>query len=303
MNKLFLFSLILISVFFTSCISYIDEDKSFRSKLVLHCRLVPQLDTTILHLSHTVPIFTKNPQEIGDISNGMVEISNDNKQWLRMLYSPELKYYFIPQAQFPIIEGQTYYIRASVPNYEEVTSSCKVPVFRETHLKYLLKEVEGDTHDNEEYNFLHTHHYFEWTDFPEEENYYAFFEKYLWEELINENGDTIRPFYNWTQQHDMDTQLALFSDKGNDGKKMSLLFTISYSGEWSKQWGYEISMIQMDKHCYLFESSKDSSGSMNDFMSFFLLEPYQVYSNINNGYGLFGAFVMRDYALVPEIGQ
>jgi hypothetical protein len=37
-------------------------------------------------------------------------------------------------------------------------------------------------------------------------------------------------------------------------------------------------------------------------MQFFMLEPPQFYTNIKNGYGVFGAFVMREYAFDRHSG-
>jgi len=213
-----------------------------------------------------------------------------------MEYSSERKYYFISQTQFAIVEGKTYYVKASASGYEEVSSSCTVPFFRETNLCYVLKESEPDIHGEHEYDYPHTHHYLEWTDYAGEENFYTIYEKFLWENLTDENGDPIPPYYNWNQVVDMDNYLYIFSDKGFDGKKMSVLISISSSGKQNNRWSYDVTMIQMDKHTYLFETSRRSKQNMNDFLSDFILEPHQVYSNINSGYGLFGAFVMREYS-------
>ena len=115
---------------------------------------------------------------------------------------------------------------------------------------------------------------------------------------MDENGEIIPPFYNYSRVIDMDEHTSIFSDKDYDGKKMSILISMTWSSQQRNQWSYDITMIQMDKHTYLFETtSRADKSSMDDFLSAFVLEPYQVYSNINNGFGLFGAFVMREYSL------
>jgi hypothetical protein len=61
---------------------------------------------------------------------------------------------------------------------------------------------------------------------------------------------------------------------------------------------YETTLLQTDKNCYLFEKSiMDYDPDFNTFT----LEPMQYYTNIKNGYGLFGAFVMKEYVFELDV--
>ena len=289
MNRLF-FYLLLLSIPLSSCITYIDDkEMDIKPKLVLHCYLVPQLDTTILVLTNSAPLFTSNPKKIEPVAHATVEISDDNRQWVKMEYDTRLEHYFIPQAQFPIKEGKTYYVRASASGFETVTSFCTVPYLREVNLNFILEESINDTHNGEFYPWFHHHGYLKWTDYPGEENYYMFFYKGSYEDYYT----GVSRWY-WYLQYDVYYKPCIYSDKGRDGEKMSAFMMIGMLPV------YETTMLQTDRNCYLHELSIiDYDGDL----SFFLLEPIQLYSNIKNGYGLFGAFVMKDYIFEFDIEE
>jgi len=294
MNRSFFFFLLLISVCFHSCITDIEEDRYIKPKLVLSCYLVPQLDTTILFLTSSAPLITSNPKPIESIANAIVEISNNSAHWVKMEYDSENQVYFIPQTVFPIEEGKTYHVRASASGFETISASCTVPWLRETNLSLVVKESINDIHWGKIYNELHYHSYLEWTDFPGEDNYYMFCNKEFYEEEWWDwhtnfpfEKDTFY-FYRWNFLYDVDINTCIYSDKDNDGKKMSVLMIIGYPDI------YELTLLQMDRNCYLFETS--IMNSIADFQSFLLEPAAPLYTNIKNGYGVFGAFVMKDYS-------
>jgi len=47
----------------------------------------------------------------------------------------------LPQSQFPVVEGKIYYIRASTLNYESISTSRVVPVWRDVDFKSELDSV------------------------------------------------------------------------------------------------------------------------------------------------------------------
>ncbi|MCL1850304.1 MAG: DUF4249 domain-containing protein [Bacteroidetes bacterium] len=301
----FYFSLLLI-ISLSSCITYVEKDLDIKPKLVLCGYLVPQLDTTIVTLTNSATLFSKKPHKIEVVDNATVEISENNVQWVKMEFSWLYQHYFITQSQFPIREGKTYYIRASAPGFETVLASCTVPFLRETNFNFKIEEAINDIHSGNLYSWLHYHGCLEWTDYPGEENYYMFCHNSL-EMMFSWNYDPetdefiIDTSYHYARGffHDMNYKPCIYSDKGQDGKKMSA--TISTNSAFTmndiKDTIVNIRLLQTDKNCYLLEKSLIDS---NDDMQFFLLEPMKIYSNIKNGYGIFGAFVMRDYVFEFE---
>ena len=285
MNRLFFYLLFLTSVLLTSCITYIEKELDIKPKLVLHCYLIPQMDTTILSLTNSVPLFGSNLKNIEPVTNATVEISEDNHRWVRMEYDSVYKNYFISQVQFPITEGKTYYIRASALEYETISASCAVPYFRETNFEIVTEEHVGCVHHGEPYAEPHYHYYLKWKDYAGEENYYIFYRNFDW--IWDPWGDSIRII--WEILWDEKGKPCLFSDHGQDGQSMSSLVTTYYLDDEIS----EITMVQTDVHSYLYQRSiEDYNGDLG----FFIIEPVKIYSNIKNGYGVFGAFVMKDYS-------
>jgi hypothetical protein len=293
MNRLFFYLLIGLSITVNSCVNYVDHELDIPPKLVLHCYLVPQLDTTILYLTNSSPLFTRAQRKIEPVVNALVEISDDNNRWFKMEFDFENNIYYILQTQFPILEGKTYYVRASAPEYETVSASCTVPYLRETNLELVFEESINDYHGGEFYNWPHHHGYLKWNDYPNEENYYLFYRQDLdwyssgWDWYNDEwiPSDT-NYYYSWPLLSDINWKPCVYSDIGQDGKKMSA-FMMDYIPEL-----FEMTLLQTDKNCYLHELSL---WNYDSDLQFFMLEPIQLYSNIKNGYGVFGAFVMRDY--------
>jgi hypothetical protein len=295
MKRLSLYFILLSGVFINSCITDVDtKDLGMKPKLVLFSYLIPQLDTTIVSLTNSAPLFTSNHRKCEPVANAMVEISENNSQWIKLEYDTAYKRYFIPQADFPVKEGQTYYIRAAAPEFETVYASCTVPYFRETNVNLVFEKSINDTHYGEIYSWLHYHGFLEWNDYAGEENYYMFCEKYFNEHIITTNWgewpwtpsyDTAY-FFDWHFLYDMDYKPCIYTDNGRDGKKMSV-FMMDYLPD-----VFETTLLQTDKNCYLFEKSV---MDYDDTFSSFTLEPMQYYSNIKNGYGVFGAFVMKEY--------
>ena len=293
MKKIFFYLILLLSVSLYSCITYIDTEKDLgiKPKLVLFGYLVPQWDTTIVNLSSSAPLFTTNPKNPAPVANATVEISENNTTWTKLEWDTAYKRYFIPQTDFSIKEGSTYYIRAAAPEYETVYASCTVPYFRETNLKIDLAKTDTDID-----NWFRYKGSFEWNDYPSEENYYMFCWKEFGEHIHYEHdweyweppvSDTAY-FFTWQFFWDTKNNTCLYSDFGQDGKKM----TPSIDA-WLPQ-DIVLTYLQTDKNCYLFEKSSENYDA--DLQGF-VLEPLQLYSNVKNGYGVFGAFVLKDYEL------
>ena len=297
----------LISVCLISCMTDVDtKDLGMKPKLVLFCYLVPQLDTTIVSLTNSVALFSKRTHKVEAVANATVEISENNTQWVKMEFAWLYQHYFITQSQFPIREGKTYYIRASAPGFETVFASCTVPFLRETNFKFEIKEFINDIHDGELYPGLHYHECIEWTDYPDEENYYMFCRNSLemWYDMYRdpETDEFMRDtsyYYARGFLYDMNYKPCIYSDKGQDGKKMSATIYVNTDrfNANIRDTITNIRFLQTDRNCYLLEKSLVDFS--ND-VQFFMLEPVKIYSNIKNGYGIFGAFVMRDYVFEFE---
>ena len=284
----YLIGLFVFTICLVSCEDEIPiKDLGIKPKLVLHCFISPQYDTIAVSLSRSQSIF-QNGTTSAEVEYAVVEISNNNKSWIQIPYSTENNCYLLPQSQFPIVEGKTYYIRASSPNYESISASCTVPFWREVDLK---PKREPDS----EYGIPvvdNTLLLLSWQDYPNEKNYYAFMECYD----VRFDDE----FYSSFDYIEDENRKVVFSDEGKDGQRMNVLIENikDYLDLFFFYDSVYILAIQTDRNCFLYENSVYSYASgyqMEDFESVFMLEPSLVYNNIKNGYGVFGALTFKPY--------
>ena len=311
MNRIKTFRIIMVAIFSTllslllfSCVDevHIDQDFHETQKLVLYSRLCPQLDTTYILLSNTTLLYASSNSEMTNLKDGVVELSADGQTWARAAFDPTRQQFFLTKEEFPIMEGHTYYIRASYPGYEEVSSSCTVPVAHDVGFRFDTVSVSSDMHLGQIYNWPHRDVYAEWCDVAGEENYYALMEKVLF--THNDFGDGSGPmvtsyywdFYTvWMYRNNQDYRYI--SDEGYDGTVMRFLVTENLPEEGfddeeddgEDEVNEEFFFLFLDRSCYLYEKTLNDNGFD---MNFLMLEPTHTYTNIENGFGLFGAFSM-----------
>ncbi len=261
----------------SSCEDDVDlKDLGVESKLVLHCRLSPDLDTISAYLTNSQPILGGSSEEVSIIKNATVEISSDNTNWVNLTYNSAKKRYTLPQSEFLISEGKTYFIRAHSPNYKKaIFSSCTVPYYRDVQMKIEHKEtIYGEI----KVNFI-------WKDYPNEKNFYVISAYSIHQETGLGDG------HIWYIPVLSDsTQDYLFTDINQDGATMKGVY-IAYSNDDTLIFNF----IQIDEPTYLFEKSMYYNYYI-DFMGF--VEPTLVYNNIKDGYGLFSAFRFKTYRYI-----
>lgn len=294
---LLLVSLSLLGFLFSSCVDDVDIENHFNEtrKLVLYGRLCPQLDSTYILLSHTQLLYSSHNEGIRDLKDGVVELSADRSHWVRASYDPERKRYLITRAEFPVEEGHTYYIRASHPGFEDVSAFCTVPVARDVDFRFDTVETNHDMHWGEIYNWPHKDLYVQWRDVPGEENAYSLKTYGKWENfIVDDDGEFSISFVcgfgnEWL--HEGNTEYEYVSDQGRDGEQMRYLLYEDLDDE--DYWDDEDEPVQyyllfLDRNCYLYENTLVEDNTFN----FLMLEPPHTYTNIENGFGLFGAFSM-----------
>lgn len=291
---------------FTACVDEVHIDREFdeTQKLVLYSRLCPQLDTTYILLTNTELLYTSTSQDVSNLKDGVVELSADGHHWVRATYLPEKEHFILTKQEFPIEEGHTYFIRASYPGYEEVSSSCTVPYSHDVGFRFDTVSANGDVHLGEIYNWPHKDVYAEWRDVPGEENYYALYH-YRERNIQIENPDGTWSVIDGEWQYELqwmylnNADYRYVSDEGKDGALMRYMvaedliddYYDDYDDYDEEEDNGQYYLFFLDRNCYLYEKTvSDNEFGVN--MGFLLLEPVHAYTNIENGFGLFGAFSM-----------
>ena len=294
-------SYIIASVFFVGCIDDVDLENQFHEtkKLVLYCRLCPQLDTTYILLSSTKLLYGGDTGDFPNISDAVVELSANGSQWVRATYDTVHRRYRLTSQELPVVEGRTYHIRASYSGYKDISATCTVPVTHDVGFRFDTVAVSNDSHWGEIYNWPHKDVYAQWRDVPGEENAYAL-KSYHQRNIFHETdeGEWEIEYGGWQFYSEwlMDgtNDYEYVSDQGHDGAVMRYLFDVDLYeyDEWDEEDEEEelnqYYLFFLDKSCYLYETTQTDNSGLN----FLLLEPLHAYTNIENGFGLFGAFSM-----------
>lgn len=297
-NILVLLCIGVIAVITSSCVDDVDirNQMDENQKLVLYARLCPQIDTTYIMLSNTQLLYSEHGGEIRNIEDGVVELSSDGNTWVKASYNKERQRYMITKSELQINEGGTYYIRASYDGFEDVKATCTVPVSHDVAFRFDTVSTTSDVHWGEIFNWPHKDVYVQWNDVSGEENAYAIAQS-VWSsqhgypsEEGNE-GNYWKLYVTWLADGNNDVQYV--SDKGHDGEVMRYLFDYDIDDEeWKDDTDHATKyyLLFLDKGCYLYETTL----SDDSYMNFLLLEPPHTYTNIENGYGLFGAYTMME---------
>lgn len=258
-------------------------------KLVLYGRLCPQLDRTCIVLSHSKLMYGQGSEGyIHIIPDGVVQLSEDGEHWVTGVFDNNCKKYVFHKQDFPIEEGKTYFVRASYPGYEDITASCTVPCSHETDCRFDTVTVEQDIHDGVVNNKPHRDIYVQWHDDPTYENYYAI----AYYGLVGE-GPPEFWFRQWSlaSLYDGENWVQTLSDEGRNGHTIRLLKDKLLPLEDDVEDNGTYYLLFLDKNCFLYENTWTDS---QDYLNSLLLEPLHTFNNIQNGYGLFGAFSMKE---------
>ena len=275
------------------------EDLGVVPKLVLYCFVSPQYDTIPVSLINSQPFFS-SAKAISEVTNALVEISNDNQHWIQLQYDRKSKHYLWLQSVLPVVEGATYYIRASAPDYESISSSCTVPFWREVDL---FPEVEFPYSPKQDYGPTAILS-FSWKDYPGEENYYTAMRYGFVERGYGDYSSKDFEYYELRHENNE----YVLSDAEKDGATMRMTVQYIYDYEldssfdsltfWDNNTKYDsvyIIFIQTDRNTFLYENSVDAAVRMEDML--FAIEPSLIFNNIKNGYGVFGAMTFKSYRI------
>lgn len=298
MKKIFLYSLLTISQFsLLSCESLIKEiDPSFLpetdSKLVVACFISPQDTVLAAKVTETKLLIGTTGDIREDITNATVNLSDGSKS-IRLIYSPKLGYYRALPSELPILVGKTYTITVNTPDGRQVNASTTVPN------NIALKEVkidstkvndfpQGNSVINTEYDVKVI-----WQDKAGESNYYRAISEFIFLYRIVDSIN--KKVINVPVSAIVD--LRTIDDKDTDGQLLSLNRTYlptniggNIQGQDSnlktKLDKIKVGLFQTDIHYYNYHTSLRRQRENNNPFA----EPVLLYTNINGGFGCFGAY-------------
>lgn len=299
MKNRFLYIILIISqLFLLSCESLIKEiDPSFLpetdSKLVVACFISPQDTVLAAKVTETKLLIGTTGDIRDDIANASVSLSDGSKS-VRLVYNSKLGYYRALPSELPILVGKTYTITVSTPDGRQVNASTTVPN------TIAIKEVkidsttvndfqQGNTVTNTEYDVKVI-----WQDKANEKNYFRAISAYDVIYQISE-AKTNKKLNDTLISNLVD--LRTIEDKDTDGQLLSLnrtfLPSMNISGIQNNKKvsgkrldKITVGLFQTDIHYYNYHTSLRRQRENNNPFA----EPVLLYTNINGGFGCFGAY-------------
>ena len=260
------------------------------SKLVVACFISPQDTVLSAKVTETKILIGSTGDIKDDITNASISLSDGTKT-IFLIYNKSLGYYRALPTQLPILAGKTYSITVSTPDGRKVNASTKIPS------DITIKDVKVDstqttdirrgvTVTNIEYTVKLI-----WQDKAGEANFYrgiSIFDTIIQYPNQNNTTNKLPPFPSTI------TDLRTIDDKNSDGQLISLSRTftpiayginVTNSGiKFIKQ--IRVGLFQTDISYYNYHTSLRKQRENNNPFA----EPVLLYSNINGGFGCFGAY-------------
>ena len=270
----------------------IDADlPAYENQLVLHC-FIKNTDTTLrVGLSRARPLLVVD-QELGLINDGVVTLYQDGNKLFE--FNPAdnaiLNYEYNNGNLFGLKSG-SFEIRASAPGYPEISATQSFPSFVPITAIDFEKEsylsTEGMLYDKCEITF---------TDEPGVENFYELSIVQADSSCINGRVSTD---IKYIESNDIRTRKSasnraiLISDEGFDGETVRLIVGAKFGP--SNGNDLQVSWKCITKEQYLYSSSLLEFSNQEQFGSFG--DPISIFSNVENGIGIFGLANHQMYKL------
>ncbi len=281
--------LIIVLIVLSSCQTVVDiERPDFSEDLVLNSILNPD-SILVVELSESIDVLDDN--EWIQIQNGSVMIY-ENEELLDELIHEKNGIYILPD-YFPKL-GASYRIVASSPNHDPVEATTLLPETAGTITSLSVDSVElvGEFGNSKEYRIE-----FEFDD-PSGENYYEIVSYaivvdnyYIEDDLIADTSYSrlysLMPEDQSIEDFQEYDDSWVIDDKLFDGRTKKIRFTAD---------GYEFSNRVLQLDFYLRHVTKDyyeytRSKTLQEWIGGDpFAEPVPVFSNIENGFGIFAAY-------------
>lgn len=288
-NKIFLYVLIAVVFMFSSCMEMVDNVvlPDAEPKLVVFSYISPGADTIFAQVSLSSPITGPAGYNEPFISNATVFISQNGNTSHYFQFDPLFNQYFAVIDPSYLQMGSTYDIHVTTPDGKEAEATCTLPIQNKSLRITSIDKTEME--EETRYRFR-----IEFDDIPGKPDYYRVLPKaimqYDWDGEVQIMEFTMEILYG--------DEYIDVKDRDGDTFIVDAGHTVwHYFGGAEEFLGLKIYLLAIDEHYYHFHSSLERYVPDNPFS-----EPTNVYSNINNGLGVFAGYnsYMTEYWLADE---
>ncbi len=284
-----LFSLFGILLFISSCEDKVELDiENFSANHTVNCLLTSD-SVVSLQLSMSKQI--DSDKEFLPIMNAAVSISNSDSLWV---LNPIDNGFYV--SSIKPIEGKSYALSIN-SNNTTLSASTKIPIKPVVNITAVIDERTEeelvDSYDTSHYSITIIDH-------PERKEYYWISVKYFktFEEYYkNVKNISANRFFGGNTNIEEDAYYKIFphsysyyiriDDELLEGD--SINFNIKYSNAFKTR--DRITMVSADQHLDLYLKSallQYEQKNLGDNLAFYI--PEMMYTNINNGVGIFGSY-------------
>jgi hypothetical protein len=266
-----------------SCNSFVTEIDpsqlpSTDSRLVLSCYISPQDTVIAAKLTETKTVISTGGTR-ADITNATMKISDGTKT-VPLIYDNNLLYYRALPSQMKIEVGKTYSITVSTPDGRSVSSKCTVPP------PITIKEIKVDSGTAVTLRGLNAREVKEyylkliWQDLPGTVDYYRGFG--FVQGTFKDRNNTV------TQRTD-GVDFTGADDKNSDGQLLTLnvIYQPARNSTAATIQKLTVGLFHADINYFNYHESlrKQRGNNNNPFV-----EPVLLYTNVDGGFGCFGAY-------------
>jgi hypothetical protein len=299
MKKRLTYIIFIISqLFLLSCKSLVKEiDPSILpqtdSKLVIACFISPQDTVLSAKVTETKVLIGSTGDIRNDLENATVKISDGTKT-VQLIYNATQGYYRALPSELPIIIGKTYSIDVSTPDGRKVNATTTVPN------NVPIKEIKVDSSSNtsgfggnQVVNTSYTVKVI-WQDIANATNFYRALSVY---DVIYNIPDPKNAKNIIQSLVSTIVDLRTLDDKDTDGQLLSLSREYQPNNVGANIQGNQIELgkrldkirvglFQTDINYYNYHTSLRKQRENNNPFA----EPVLLFTNINGGFGCFGAY-------------
>ena len=292
-KKIIIILIFLISLISISCEKVIPFDGEVASKKIVINSIFQSDSTFKVHVSNSKSIIDSSSFE--NIENAIVNIKHNNGSFVENL--PHLNNGFYVGQTYPV-QNQTYILEVSHPNFENVNALESLPfpiTINSIDTVSLTDPINGDRYEI-------TVNFKDPKNIP---NYYLIETYVIFESLLVKNQDTLENDLDTAKQEMLLTD-EVFQNNGSPWKEQGLFNDLLFDGNNKNlkveipnndfleigddyTWSYKTKGIRFYLHnisssyyYYLISLQTFRQASGNPFA-----QPVQVFSNVNNGFGVF----------------
>ena len=290
-------------MFIFGCKKYIDFDEEIKESKIVVNGFVQNNEPALIHISRSLSVIDNASLNV--INNATIKLFDGNGNFIENLGPFEDTIYQTNQTG--MYRGTTllnanskYKIEVSAPSYKAVSSSTYIPEFN------LTQTAPPDTLSviDNQFDGANTSFTFHFSDNGNEENYYG-----IKAYGIHSSSDPIAIWMN-TDDANIENKYGdelLFKDDFVNGSVFDLkikLPTNYYGNPYSdtlyidteKYDSIRFELNSYSRDMYLYKKSYQAYQNVDPFFS----QPVQVYSNIENGMGVFGGIKEDVFSIAIE---